>query len=99
MPARSPSTRMLALVVATAVASSVLLFSAAPARADEPERPSYVDPDVYPPSGAQWKLALVGFAATAAWYGAAVGFSYMFPDAPGAEVLRKPVIGPWMALA
>jgi hypothetical protein len=54
---------------------------------------------VYPPSGTQWGLFGVGLAATAGWYGAAVGFSYLFPDAPGAKDLRIPVAGPWMALA
>ncbi len=69
------------------------------ALADEPERPSTVDPGAYPPPSAQTGLFLVGLGATAGWYGAALGFSYLFPDAPGANDLRIPVAGPWMALA
>lgn len=84
-------------LTAAAAVGSLLITS--PARADEPQRPSYVDPDVYPPSGTQLNLALAGLGAASAWYGAAVGFSYLWPDAPGANDLRIPVAGPWMALA
>jgi hypothetical protein len=90
--------RILRPLLATALAAATL-SAASPALADEPVRPSYVDPDVYPPSGTQLNLALVGLGATAAWYGAAAGFSYLWPDAPGANDLRIPVAGPWMALA
>ncbi len=76
-----------------------LLLVALPAGADEPERPTRRDPGVYPPPGAQTGLFFAGLGATAGWYGAAVGFSYLFPDAPGADDLRIPVAGPWMALA
>jgi hypothetical protein len=75
------------------------LLLAAPARADEPARPPRRDAGIYPPPSAQTGLFFAGLATTAAWYGAAVGFSYLFPDAPGAEDLRIPVAGPWMALA
>ena len=68
------------------------------AAADEPERPVYYDSSVYPPPSTRYKLALVGVAVSAAWYGAAYGFSALWPDAPGAEDLRIPVAGPWMAL-
>jgi len=96
MPGDTP--RILRPALATAIALATLSL-AAPALADEPVRPSYVDPDAYPPSGTQLNLALVGLGASAAWYGAAVGFSYLWPDAPGANDLRIPVAGPWMALA
>jgi hypothetical protein len=72
---------------------------ARPALADEPEPPARRDAGVYPPTGVQTGLFFAGLGATAGWYGAAVGFSYLFPDAPGAEDLRIPVAGPWMALA
>jgi hypothetical protein len=85
-------------ICALAIAVAALLASPR-AHADEPERPTYVDPGVYPPSGTQWGLFFVGLGATAGWYGAALGFSYLFPDAPGANDLRIPVAGPWMALA
>ncbi len=67
--------------------------------ADEPVRPERFDPGDYPPPHARWNLLIAGAGATAAWYGAAVGFSYLWPDAPGANDLRIPVVGPWMALA
>jgi len=91
-------TRILRPVLGLAVGAATLSV-AVPALADEPVRPSYVDPDAYPPNGTQLNLALVGLGATAAWYGAAAGFSYLWPDAPGANDLRIPVAGPWMALA
>lgn len=81
------------------LAALLLLAVARPAAADEPVRPARRDPGVYPPPSAQWGLFFGGLGATAGWYGAAVGFSYLFPDAPGADDLRIPVAGPWMALA
>ena len=69
-----------------------------PASADEPVRPTTYDAGEYPPPGAQPLLLVVGAATTAAWYGMALGTSYLFPDAPGASDLRVPVAGPWMAL-
>lgn len=74
-------------------------LGASPVHADEPVPPTNVDPDLYPPSGTQLPLAAVALGTSAVWYGAAVGFSYLWPDAPGAEDLRIPVAGPWMALA
>jgi hypothetical protein len=86
------------LLVALALALP-LLVAARPALADEPEPPARRDAGVYPPPSAQTGLFFAGLGATAGWYGAAVGFSYLFPDAPGADDLRIPVAGPWMALA
>jgi hypothetical protein len=86
-------------MLAAMLVSSTIVLRAAPAFADEPQKPSYVNPDIYPTPDTQWKLALVGLGVTAVWYGLAASFSYMFPDAPGANDLRKPVVGPWMALA
>lgn len=73
-------------------------FAPRVAAADEPERPVYYDSSVYPPPSTRYKLALVGVGVSAAWYGAAYGFSALWPDAPGADDLRIPVAGPWMAL-
>jgi hypothetical protein len=87
-------------VVSVALAVALATFAlSTPAFADEPERPTFVDSGVYPPSGTQLPLFFVALGATAGWYGAALGFSYLFPDAPGAKDLRIPVAGPWMALA
>jgi hypothetical protein len=40
----------------------------------------------------------VGLGAAAAFYGAAAGFSYGYPDIPGMKDLRTPVVGPWIAM-
>lgn len=86
-----------ALVASSFVA--LALLSSAPAAADEPVRDERHDPSVYPPDGAQANMFIAGAVTTAVWYGAAVSFSYLWPDAPGADDLRIPVAGPWMALA
>jgi hypothetical protein len=88
---------MRALFAAAVVLTT--LSSAPGAHADEPVRPERFEPGDYPPPYARWNLLIAGAGTTAAWYGAAVGFSYLWPDAPGADDLRIPVAGPWMALA
>src|SRR5262245_49370920 len=88
--------------VALALGAAALLFVVLGTRsaiADEPQRPVYYDSTVYPPGSTRYKLVLVGVGVTAAWYGAGYGFSALWPDAPGADDLRIPVAGPWMALA
>ena len=60
--------------------------------------PTIEEPD-YPPPSARWAVMGVGLATTGFFYGAAVGMSYAFPDVPGAQDLRKPIIGPWLAIA
>jgi hypothetical protein len=55
-------------------------------------------PAELPPDGARTRVILVGAALTAGWYGAAVGTSYLWPNAPNAKDLRLPVVGPWLAL-
>jgi hypothetical protein len=55
-------------------------------------------PAELPPDGARTRVVLVGLALTAGWYGAAVGTSYLWADAPNASDLRLPVVGPWLAL-
>ena len=52
-----------------------------------------------PSPGAPGRLALAGGIVTGVWYGGALGASLLFPDAPGAEDLRIPVAGPFLALA
>ena len=56
------------------------------------------NPAELPPDGARTRAIVVGAALTAGWYGASVGTSYLWPDAPNAKDLRLPVVGPWMAL-
>jgi hypothetical protein len=54
--------------------------------------------DEYPPPSARRNLIIAGFASTAAWYGLALGSSYIWPDTVGAKDLRIPVAGPWIAV-
>ena len=62
---------------------------------------SETDPavDQYPPPSARTNLVLAGVATTAVWYGLALGASYAWPDTVGANDLRIPVAGPWLALS
>jgi hypothetical protein len=53
----------------------------------------------YPPPVARWAVIGVGLATTAFFYGVGAGMSYAYPNAPGAEDLRIPIIGPWKAIA
>jgi hypothetical protein len=55
--------------------------------------------DQYPPPSARRNLLLAGGVTLAAWYGLALGSSYIWPDTVGAKDLRIPVAGPWMAFA
>jgi hypothetical protein len=75
------------------------LLMPALARAEEPtiDQIEY-HPAALPPDGARGRVILVGLALTAGWYGASVGTSYLWSDAPNARDLRLPVVGPWMAL-
>jgi hypothetical protein len=79
---------------------ALFLSSAGVARAEEPLAPEAdTNPSVGPPSSARPTLILVGAAVTAGWYGAAVGTSYLWPNADAASSLRIPVAGPFMYLA
>lgn len=75
------------------------LGSTSEARAEEPtiDQIEY-HPAELPPESARPRVILVGAALAAGWYGAAVGTSYLWPDAPNAKDLRLPVVGPWLAL-
>ncbi|MEZ4376500.1 MAG: hypothetical protein R3B07_37190 [Polyangiaceae bacterium] len=100
-PLRAPAPRIgRSLARGAALAAGLTCLAvAAPASADEPVRDERHDPDVYPPDGARPNMFVAGALTTGIWYGAAVSFSYLWPDAPGANDLRIPVAGPWMALA
>jgi len=69
------------------------------AKADEPVRVTVYDPGAYPPPSTRWGLLALGVGSSMAWYGGGLACSYLWPDAPGANDLRVPVAGPWMALA
>ncbi|HVK64865.1 MAG TPA: hypothetical protein VM694_10335 [Polyangium sp.] len=53
----------------------------------------------YPPSSVRPKLIGGGLAITAIAYGVGFVAATSWPDAPGAESLKIPVVGPWMAIA
>lgn len=75
------------------------LASARDAVAEEPtiDQIEY-HPAELPPDGARGRVILVGAALAVGWYGASLGTSYLWPNAPNAKDLRVPVVGPWMAL-
>jgi hypothetical protein len=79
-----------------------LLFSST-AAAEEPVVPDSAKPAPfvaeYPAPSARGTLALTGAAVFAGWYGAALGESFLWPDAPEANKLRIPVVGPWLTVA
>ena len=96
----APARRRRSLAWYSALAAGLTCLAVAtPASADEPVRYERHDPDVYPPDGARPNMFVAGAVTTGVWYGAAISFSYLWPDAPGANDLRIPVAGPWMALA
>ena len=55
--------------------------------------------DQYPPPSARRNVLIAGGLTVAAWYGLALGSSYIWPDTVGAKDLRIPVAGPWIAFA
>jgi hypothetical protein len=95
-PAVTSRSLLAALAVASACAAGAVSL---PAHADEAPTRQYIVDDRLPPRSAQWKLALGGLGATAAFYALAQPFSYVWPDAQGSRELRIPVAGPWMSLA
>jgi len=56
------------------------------------------NPSELPPDGTGSRLMLAGALLTVGWYGASVGTSYIWPDAPNAKDLRYPIVGPWLSL-
>ena len=81
---------------------SVLAFASAPAAAKEPPAPApeatpFVE--AIPPPSARGALALAGAGMFVGWYGAAIGQSFLWPDATEAKQLRIPLVGPWLTLA
>lgn len=87
------------LVLGGALATMALMTSKV-ALADEPVAPEIdMSPSKVPSPSTRPNLILVGAAVTAAWYGAAIGTSYIWPDSHSASSLRIPIAGPYMALA
>ncbi len=96
-PSRPGQARTRSLVAVALFAGALLMSTSA--QAEEPTRDDRVDPSAYPPDGTRGNLFLAGAVTTGVWYGAALSFSYLWPDAPGARDLRIPIAGPWLALA
>src|SRR5690242_10984853 len=89
------------------IAAAFAASAAAPAAHAEPPATSAAaaatetdaEPPDYPPPSTRWAVAGVGLAAAGAFYGMGAGMSYAYPDVPGMKDLRKPVIGPWIAVS
>lgn len=85
----------LALVALCPTAASAQEAPAAetPTPSDEVELPQR-----YPPSSVRVKLIAGGLALTGLAYGAAALSGTQWSDAPGADALKVPIVGPWIAL-
>lgn len=59
------------------------------------------DPNVmrYPPRGVRWGLIVGGSTLTLGAYVASLSAGFGWPDVPGADYLKIPIAGPWIALA
>ncbi len=99
MASRSIAKRLPRRLLLGAGVGALAVLLSRPAAADEPSLDAIeYRPTELPPPGARTRVLLTGFALTAGWYGASVGTSYLWSDAPNAKDLRLPVVGPWMAL-
>ena len=83
----------------SAAAGLAILFTAAAARAQDPPADTGSAPVLrYPPSSVRPKLIAGGLALTAAAYGGAYLCAANWPEVPGSDALKIPVVGPWIAL-
>lgn len=86
--------RIVRPLIVTAVAAAALL-GAPSARAEEaPDEPVR-----YPPSSVRPKLVVGGLLVAGIGYGGALLGSEAAPNWPGADVLKVPVLGPWLTVA
>ena len=74
--------------------AAVISLAAASAGAQEAEPVKR-----YPPSSVRPKLVAGGLAVTGLAYGAGFLAATSWPEVPGSEQLKIPVVGPWLALA
>jgi hypothetical protein len=79
--------------IAWPLIAAVALISAS-ASAEDPEPPKR-----YPPSSVRVKLIGGGVAVAGLAYGAGFLAASSWPEVPGSDELKIPVVGPWMALA
>jgi hypothetical protein len=89
-------------LAAAALAAASVLAAAAPAFAQEAVGEARADTEVaprrYPPTSVRWKLIAGGVALSGLGYGTAFLCATTWPDAPGADKLKIPIAGPWIAL-
>lgn len=52
----------------------------------------------YPPTSVRWKIVATGAVVVGAAWGVSYLTSTQWPDVPGANQMKIPVIGPWIAL-
>lgn len=79
-----------------AVLAAVVGLLSAPATAGAEDDPEMVR---YPPSSVRVPLIVGGLSLTAGTYLAAFLCGTVWNDVPGADALKVPVVGPWVALA
>lgn len=82
--------RLLPLALLGAFCASAPQAAHAEEPADEVRR--------YPPSSVRSKLVIGGLTLTGLAYGAAALSGTQWDDVPGADALKVPVVGPWIAL-
>ena len=88
-------------IVPFSVVALVGALGASSVWADEPAGGDSSSPPPirrYPPSSVRVKLVGGGLVLSGLAYGGAYLCASTWPDAPGADQLKIPVIGPWMAL-
>lgn len=96
-PARRATSSVLLRAAGVALAAVTLT---PPAWAEEPVAPpGQYRPDSYPEPSARRTTLIAGATLAVGSYGVGVGSSFLWPDAPKAQELRWPVVGPWLALA
>lgn len=77
-----------------AVLGALCVTAPRPAQAEEPVE----ETKRYPPSSVRSKLVIGGLTLTGLAYGAAALSGTQWDDVPGADALKVPVVGPWIAL-
>jgi hypothetical protein len=75
--------------------TAALVVASAPCLAED----AAPEPQRYPPSSVRPKLIGGGLALTAIAYGVGFVAATSWPEAPGADALKIPIVGPWIALA
>lgn len=84
-------------LAAFTLTTALLLSAGAAAAQAAPTEPE--EPPRYPPSSVRPKLIAGGLAVTGLAYGAGFLAASTWPEVPGANELKIPVVGPWLAIA